>query len=89
MAQSEHKREADRTKASELLASETLDIIDLATPPGLHFDQCMRVLQSGLHVICEKPLVSSLVQLDELARPGRVIEVEALAGHVGQPGPTR
>jgi predicted dehydrogenase len=51
-----------------LLATESLDIIDLATPPGLHFDQCMRVLQSGRHVICEKPLVSSLAQLDELAR---------------------
>jgi predicted dehydrogenase len=52
----------------ELLANETLDVVDLATPPDLHFDQCMRVLESGRHVICEKPLVPSLRQLDELER---------------------
>lgn len=51
-----------------LLEAESLDLVDLATPPDLHFDQCLRVLGAGLHAICEKPLVTSLRELDELAR---------------------
>lgn len=42
-----------------------LDVIDLCTPPNLHESQCVAALEAGRHVICEKPLVSSL---DALAR---------------------
>ena len=52
----------------DLLDAESLDIVDLATPPDLHFDQSMRALRAGAHVICEKPLVPSLRLLDELTR---------------------
>jgi predicted dehydrogenase len=43
-----------------------VDIIDLCTPPNLHFQQVVAALQAGKHVICEKPLVGSLAELDEL-----------------------
>ena len=45
-----------------------LDIIDIATPPHLHFDMASRALESGHHVVCEKPLVNSLAEADELIR---------------------
>jgi len=51
-----------------LLEGETLDVVDLCTPPDLHFEQSRRVLRSGSHVICEKPLVPSLSELDVLTR---------------------
>jgi predicted dehydrogenase len=44
----------------------SVDIIDLCTPPNLHFQQIVAALQAGKHVICEKPLVGSLTELDEL-----------------------
>src|SRR5262245_18733796 len=50
-----------------------LDVIDLCTSPRLHFAQIQQVLASGKHAICEKPLVSSLQQVDQL------IEAEARA----------
>lgn len=45
-----------------------LDVIDICTPPHLHFAQINEVLAAGKHAICEKPLVGSLRHVDELAR---------------------
>jgi predicted dehydrogenase len=43
-----------------------VDIIDLCTPPHLHFQQICAAVEAGKHVICEKPLVGSLAELDHL-----------------------
>lgn len=56
------------TDLSELLRMDELDVVDLCTPPHLHFEQIQQVLGAGRHAICEKPLVSSLREVDELAR---------------------
>jgi predicted dehydrogenase len=45
-----------------------LDVIDICTPPGLHFAQVRQVLAAGKHAICEKPLVGSLHEADALAQ---------------------
>jgi predicted dehydrogenase len=44
----------------ELLSGEPLDFVDICTPPGSHAALIERALQSGLHVLCEKPLVTRL-----------------------------
>ncbi len=44
-----------------------LDIIDICTPPHLHFRQIQQVLGAGKHAFCEKPLVGSLADVDRLA----------------------
>lgn len=56
------------TDLAELCRMDDLDVIDLCTPPHLHFEQIQQVLEAGKHAICEKPLVSSLREVDELAR---------------------
>jgi predicted dehydrogenase len=45
-----------------------VDIIDICTPPNLHLEQIKGALESGKHVICEKPLVGSLAALDSVSR---------------------
>ena len=50
----------------DLLAMDDLDIIDICTPPGLHRQQVLAALAAGKHVICEKPLVGSLADVDEI-----------------------
>ncbi|MCB2009320.1 MAG: Gfo/Idh/MocA family oxidoreductase [Geminicoccaceae bacterium] len=45
-----------------------LDLVDLCTPSGLHFAQAARVMRAGHDVIVEKPVASSLAEVDELAR---------------------
>ncbi len=55
------------TSFDEVLAMADIDIIDIATPPGLHFPQAMAALAAGKQVVCEKPLVGSLAEVDQLA----------------------
>ncbi len=50
----------------DLLAMDDLDIIDICTPPMVHYPMVMAALRAGKHVICEKPLVGSLAQVDEV-----------------------
>ena len=68
------------TSLDEVLAMEDVDIVDICTPPSLHLDQCLAVLAAGKHVICEKPLVGSLAQMDVLEQAearskGRVLPI--------------
>ncbi|MDA9643641.1 Gfo/Idh/MocA family oxidoreductase [Candidatus Pelagibacter sp.] len=62
----------NKTKISlnfdEVLKVKEIDIIDICLPPHLHFSACKKSLEAGKHVICEKPLVSSLKEFDELKK---------------------
>ena len=49
---------------SEVLRMSDIDIIDICTPPGSHFELIMQALAAGKHVVCEKPLVGSLADVD-------------------------
>ncbi|HEY7040949.1 MAG TPA: Gfo/Idh/MocA family oxidoreductase [Methylomirabilota bacterium] len=50
-----------------LLASDDLDFVDICTPPSSHAALVEVALGRALHVLCEKPLVGSLAELDRLA----------------------
>ena len=49
-----------------VLVRSDIDLIDICLPPHLHFEMSMRALAAGKHVVCEKPLVSSLRDADAL-----------------------
>ena len=49
-----------------VLARDDIDVIDIATPPNLHFDMARRAILAGKHVICEKPLFGSVAEVDEM-----------------------
>jgi predicted dehydrogenase len=44
------------------------DAVIIGTPPDSHFSFGRKVLESGAHLICEKPFVNSLEEADELIR---------------------
>ncbi len=50
-----------------LLADPLVDLVYIATPPSLHYDQSRQALQAGKHVICEKPAALRTVEAEELA----------------------
>ena len=52
----------------DVLKIKEIDIIDICLPPHLHFSACKKSLEAGKHVICEKPLVSSLEEIDKLSQ---------------------
>ena len=49
-----------------MLLDSNLDIIYLATPPGLHYKQGLKVLQSNKHLWCEKPFTTELEKSENL-----------------------
>lgn len=55
------------TELQSVLSDASVDLIDVCLPPDLHFDVSKQAIESGKHVICEKPLVSSVKEADELA----------------------
>ena len=47
--------------------SRDLDLVDICTPSGLHFEQAREAMKAGHDVVVEKPVASSLAEIDELA----------------------
>jgi predicted dehydrogenase len=54
------------TSFDDLLTMDDIDIIDVCTPPGAHFAMVEAALKAGKHVVCEKPLVGSLRDVDAI-----------------------
>jgi D-apiose dehydrogenase len=50
----------------EMLTTNNPDIVAICTPPLLHHSQCLTALRHGCHVFCEKPMVETLVEADEI-----------------------
>jgi len=57
---------AIETDLATVLSDPTIDIVDICLPPHLHLSGCLDALKAGKHVVCEKPLVSSLKDAAEL-----------------------
>lgn len=49
-----------------MLKDENVDIVYLATPNKVHYEQIKKSLNMQKHVVCEKPMVNSLEALEEL-----------------------
>jgi predicted dehydrogenase len=52
---------------NDICADPEVDVVHLCTPNYLHFPQAKAALQSGKHVICEKPLANTSAEALELA----------------------
>ena len=69
------------TNYSEMLADPEVELVYIATPNSLHFEQAKAALLAGKHVLCEKPIVPTVAQLDELlslAKERRLFLLEAI-----------
>ncbi len=55
------------TSLEAVLAADDVDVVDLCTPPAGHRAQIEACLRAGKDVICEKPFVGSIREVDEIA----------------------
>ena len=56
------------TVASELMESDSIDAIVIATPISTHFELARACLDRGKHVLIEKPITNTVAQAEELIR---------------------
>lgn len=56
--------EAVYTDYGAMLAEIKPDVVYIATPNDLHYDAIMQALDAGVNVLCEKPMVDTVWQLD-------------------------
>lgn len=68
------------TDYAAVCARPDIDVIAIATPPALHHDMVLQALAAHKHVMCEKPFVRSLAEVDsvvaaEKRSQGRVMPV--------------
>ena len=52
--------------AAELIDRDDIDLVHIATPPSTHHSLALRAAKAGKHVLCEKPLATSLREADQL-----------------------
>jgi predicted dehydrogenase len=51
-----------------MYAGESLDFVDICTPPYCHAALTVDALRRGMHVLCEKPFVGTRAELQEVRR---------------------
>ena len=69
------------TDLNSMAESKLIDAVYIATPNALHSEQCKIFLNRGIHVICEKPLVTNsreLYELFDIADRNNAILMEAI-----------
>ncbi len=54
------------TSIQAMLEDETLDVVNICTPSGLHREHACQAMRSGRHVIIEKPMEITLAAIDEM-----------------------
>ena len=50
-----------------VLSDDTVDAVVLATPAATHFELVCRVLEAGKHVLVEKPMATSVDEIDRIS----------------------
>lgn len=73
--------QAEPRTPEAILTSPDIDLVYIATPPGLHFMQAATALRSGRHVLVEKPLATTLQDaraLEQIAAENHLVCVANL-----------
>lgn len=59
------------TNIDDMIASNTIDAIYIASPNSLHFSQSIKFLQNKIAVLCEKPLASNEKEVSLMIRASK------------------
>lgn len=58
-----------------------VDAIVIATPVKSHYDLSIRALESGKHILVEKPIATTVEEVDKIGSEARKNHLTAMAGH--------
>jgi len=60
----------------DFLADTSLDAVYIATPNNVHADQAVRTAQAGKHVLCEKPMATSVADAQRMIEACKASKVK-------------
>ncbi len=52
----------------DLLANESIDVLNVCTPNYLHCAHSILALEKGIHVVCEKPMATSVTECEQMIK---------------------
>ena len=65
----------------QVVSGQGVDLASVCTPPGTHAETAARLLAAGIHILCEKPMATSMQECDAILtaaqRSGAVLSVVA------------
>lgn len=59
------------TRLGELFSSEEIDVVSVCTPNAYHAECTIAALEAGCHVLCEKPMATTLREADRMIETAR------------------
>jgi predicted dehydrogenase len=65
----------------ELLKDGEMDAVIVATPVATHFDLAMQALSSGKHILVEKPLATTVEEVEQMGELAKQKNLIVMAGH--------
>ena len=68
-------------EANEAIDDADIHAVVIATPVVSHFDLAMRSLEAGKHVLVEKPMATTVEQVEKIGRLADDKDLVAMAGH--------
>ena len=66
---------------NELIGDNDVDAVVVATPVVTHFDIAVRALKAGKHILVEKPLATSMKEVEQIGELARERNRVVMAGH--------
>lgn len=70
------------TNFDEMLKNEELDIIDICLPTYLHTEYCIKAMESGANVLCEKPISLNADDIDVIYATAKRMNVKFMVAQV-------
>ena len=69
------------TDFDKMLAEQQLDAVSITLPTFMHKDSTVKALESGVHVLCEKPMATSVEQCEEMISAAKANKRILQIGH--------
>lgn len=68
------------TDYRDMLNNESLDIVSICTPNVFHADNAIAALEAGCHVLCEKPIATTLKDADRMIAAAKKARKKLMVG---------
>lgn len=75
------------TNAGEMYGAVPIDVVDIATPSGLHADHTLEALEHGLNVVVEKPIALRLDDAMRVSDAARARDLKVWVAHQNRYNP--